>query len=242
MSTLDEITKEKQRVRLALVRLDVQREKLTSQFSELEVTQRVLARYNKGAVVKKVTRVKTPTTATKADATTRSSRRSRATAAKPPGREPTFPSLGDRILALANGKTQQELTAACKGVRPNHVGVVIARHKRAGRIEERDGRLYATQSLKGAMPTKLDIVVAIANPLLQSYHPTRDPNRTMADRGFMLFDMAAALRDISQALEDPTKTLDDNAYIFAFDQAFVLNALGLNEYSLDAAINGNTTR
>ena len=27
-----------------------------------------------------------------------------------------------------------------------HVGVVIARHKRAGRIEERDGKLYATQS------------------------------------------------------------------------------------------------
>jgi len=32
------------------------------------------------------------------------------------------------------------------GARPNHVGVVIARHKRAGRIEQRDGKLYATQS------------------------------------------------------------------------------------------------
>jgi hypothetical protein len=30
--------------------------------------------------------------------------------------------------------------------RPNHVGVVISRHKRAGRIEQRDGKLYATQS------------------------------------------------------------------------------------------------
>jgi hypothetical protein len=47
---------------------------------------------------------------------------------------------------LANGKTQQEIAAACRGARPNHVGVVIARHKRAGRIEERDGKLYATQS------------------------------------------------------------------------------------------------
>jgi len=54
--------------------------------------------------------------------------------------------LGDRVLALANGKTQQEITAACKGARPNHVGVVIARHKRAGRIEERDGKLYATET------------------------------------------------------------------------------------------------
>jgi len=51
---------------------------------------------------------------------------------------------------LATGKTQQEITAACKGARPNHVGVVIARHKRAGRIELRDGKLYATQSDPGS--------------------------------------------------------------------------------------------
>jgi len=33
-----------------------------------------------------------------------------------------------------------------KGARPNHVGAAISRHKRAGRIEERDGKLDATQS------------------------------------------------------------------------------------------------
>jgi hypothetical protein len=55
-------------------------------------------------------------------------------------------SLSDQVLALATGKTQPEITAACKGVRPNHVGAAIARHKRAGRMEERDGKLYATQS------------------------------------------------------------------------------------------------
>ena len=32
------------------------------------------------------------------------------------------------------------------GARPNHVGAAIARHKRAGRIEERDGKLYVAQS------------------------------------------------------------------------------------------------
>jgi hypothetical protein len=50
------------------------------------------------------------------------------------------------ISSFITGKTQQEIAAACKGARPNHVGVVIARHKRAGRIEEREGKLYATQS------------------------------------------------------------------------------------------------
>ena len=48
MSTLDQITKEKQRIGEALARVDAQRDKLTSQLSELEATERVLARYTKG--------------------------------------------------------------------------------------------------------------------------------------------------------------------------------------------------
>ena len=70
----------------------------------------------------------------------------RAAAVKPAGGKRSPLSLNDQVLALATGKTQQEITAACKGARPNHVGAAIARHKRAGRIEERDGKLYATQS------------------------------------------------------------------------------------------------
>jgi hypothetical protein len=70
----------------------------------------------------------------------------RTATAKPAGGKRTSPTLGEQVLALATGKTQQEITAACKGARPNHVGVVISRHKRAGRIEQRDGKLYATQS------------------------------------------------------------------------------------------------
>ena len=46
---------------------------------------------------------------------------------------------------MATGKTQQEIAAACMGARPNHVGAAISRHKRGGRIEERDGKLYGTQ-------------------------------------------------------------------------------------------------
>jgi hypothetical protein len=53
MSTLDEITKEKQRVSEALARVDEQREKLTSQLGELDATERVLARYSKGRAGKK---------------------------------------------------------------------------------------------------------------------------------------------------------------------------------------------
>jgi hypothetical protein len=136
MSTLDEIAKEKQRVSDALARVDVQRQKLTSQLSELEATERVLGRYGKGTQARRMAparvtrgRGRRPTASTKSTAGKR-----------------TSPHLTDQVLALANGKTQQEIAAACKGARPNHVGAAIARHKRAGRIEERDGRLYATHS------------------------------------------------------------------------------------------------
>jgi hypothetical protein len=146
MSTLDEITKEKQRVSEALARVDAQREKLTGRLGELEATERVLARYDKGTKAKKTASAKTPTTATMAAAPSRPRGRPRSKTVKPAGGKRSSPTLGDQVLALATGKTQQEITAACKGARPNHVGVVISRHKRAGRIEQRDGKLYATQS------------------------------------------------------------------------------------------------
>jgi hypothetical protein len=142
MSTLDEITKQKQRVGEALARVDAQREKLTGQLGELEAAERVLARYSKGTPARKTASAKTPTTVTKVAAPR--PRRPRTRPEEPAGGKRTSSSLGDQVLALANGKTQQEIAAACKGARPNHVGAAIARHKRAGRIEERDGKLYAT--------------------------------------------------------------------------------------------------
>jgi hypothetical protein len=126
MATLDEIGKEKHRISEALARVDAQREKLAGQLSELEATERVLARYSKGMQSKRTAAGNTSTTAKKTPAPAQSGRRRRATAAKPAGSNRSEPSLGDQILALANGKTQQEIAAACKGVRPNHIGIAIA--------------------------------------------------------------------------------------------------------------------
>ena len=142
MSELDEITKEKQRVTEALARVDAQREKLSSQLNELEATERVLARYSESPWAKK-TAARPSTAVTSTAVPARSGRRQRTATARPVGGKRTSPSLNDQVLALATGKTQQEIAAACKGARPNHVGAAIARHKRAGRIEERDGKLYA---------------------------------------------------------------------------------------------------
>src|SRR5260370_42286603 len=137
MSTLDSITKEKERVSEALARVDAQREKLTSQFGELEAAERVLTRYSKGTEPRKTASADTPTTSTKAAAPTRSRQRPRTRAAKSAGGKRSSLSLSDQVLALATGKTQQGITAACKGARPNHVGMALPRHPRAGRLRER---------------------------------------------------------------------------------------------------------
>ena len=63
MSTLDEITKEKQRISEALARADAQREKLSGQLRELEATERVVARYSKGTEARKTALGNTSTTA-----------------------------------------------------------------------------------------------------------------------------------------------------------------------------------
>jgi hypothetical protein len=145
MATLDEITKEKERLSEALARIDAQREKLASQLTELEAAERVLARYSKGTQAKRTASTRTRVPARIAAAPVRVRGR-QTTTAKPAGGKRSSSSLSDQILALATGKTQQEITAACKNARPNHVGAALSRHKRAGRIEERDGKLYATHS------------------------------------------------------------------------------------------------
>ena len=142
MSTLDEITKEKQRVSDALARVDVQRQKLTSQLSELEATERVLGRYGKGTQARRMA----PARVTKAAAPARG-RGAPAHCERKINRWQAHLAQPHRSGAcVGKRQTQQEIAAACKGARPNHVGAAIARHKRAGRIEERDGRLYATHS------------------------------------------------------------------------------------------------
>ena len=98
MSTFDEITKEKQRLGDALARVDAQREKLTSQLSELEATERVLARYSTGTQARKTSSVKMPTTRAKAAAPARLSGRRRAASAKSAGGSRSSPSLNDQVL------------------------------------------------------------------------------------------------------------------------------------------------
>jgi len=149
LTILDQISAEKTKVSERLARLDTDRATVATQLTDLETAERVLTRVSKTPPARRPTSAATA----KAKASTATRGRGRppkAATRKSAGREPNAPSLGERVLALATGKTRQELYLACPNDRPNHIGIAVQRHLRAGRIQERDGKLYATSS---AAPT-----------------------------------------------------------------------------------------
>ena len=135
---LDQISTEKTKLSERLARLDTERATVGTQLTDLETAERVLTRVSKTPPSRK------PTSAASAPAASPGrGRPRRAATSKSTGRKPSAPSLGERVLALATGRTRQELYRACPNDRPNHVGIAVQRHLRAGRIQERDGKLYA---------------------------------------------------------------------------------------------------
>lgn len=141
-TTLDQITAAKTKLSERLARLDADRAKAASQLQELETAERVLSRVGSTPPAR---RPRSDRTAA-ANASTSTRGRSRPSREPPSvlaGRKAGAPTLGERVLALATGKTRRELYSACPNDRPNHVAIVVQRHIRAGRIEERDGKLYA---------------------------------------------------------------------------------------------------
>jgi len=146
---LDQISAEKSKVSERLARLDSERTTVTARLRDLETAERVLTRVSKTPPATRTTSA----TAAEAKAPTASRGRglpSRAAANKSAGRKPSAPSLGERVLALATGRTRQELYVARPNDRPNHIGIAVQRHIRAGRIQERDGKLYATSPTEQA--------------------------------------------------------------------------------------------
>jgi len=141
---LDQISAEKTKVTERLARLETERATVATRLTDLETAERVLTRVSKTPPARKLT---SAAPATNGDTATRTrGRPPRAATSKSAARKPSAPSLGERVLALATGKTRQELYLACPNDRPNHVGIAVQRHLRAGRIQERDGKLYATSA------------------------------------------------------------------------------------------------
>jgi hypothetical protein len=141
MATLDEISQEKQKLSERLARIDADRAKVAQQLEELEIAERVLSRFEPA-----------PST----------DRRRRGQPARPAAperparaaRPENGPSLSEAALQavarLGGGVTAAEVMSYLTrdlgmSVRPNHLGIALQRHRRAGRLESRDSRWYMPQ-------------------------------------------------------------------------------------------------
>jgi hypothetical protein len=104
---LDQISAEKTKISERLARLDADRAKIATQLIDLETAERVMARVSKTPPARR----STSAAAAEIKASTATPGRGRppkVATNKSAGREPSAPSLGERVLALAAGKTRQE--------------------------------------------------------------------------------------------------------------------------------------
>src|SRR5437879_10724207 len=109
---LDQISAEKTKVSERLARLDTDRATVATQLTDIQTAERVLMRVSKTPPARRLTsaaaaEAKTPT------ATRGRGRPPKTATLKSARRRPAAPSLGERVLGLATGKTRQELYAAC---------------------------------------------------------------------------------------------------------------------------------
>ena len=142
MATLDEIGQEKQKVSERLARLDAEREKLGAQLNELEVAERVLTRFGKVETTEKRRRGRPARTAPAPAAP-----RGRARAAQPAQTVSLSDATLRAVQAHGEGATSSEVLSYLArefgmAVRPNHLGIALQRHRRAGRLEARDSRWF----------------------------------------------------------------------------------------------------
>lgn len=150
MATLEEIGQAKQRIAERLARLDADRAKLADELNELEIAERVLSRFGRTEPAERRRRGRPARTGSAGAG----GRRARSAPA------PNALSLSDAALkaveAHPDGASAAEILNYLSRelgmtVRPNHLGIALQRHRRAGRLENRDERWYLPQSAGQAM-------------------------------------------------------------------------------------------
>ena len=151
MPTMEEIGQEKKKVTERLARLDADREKLASQLNELEIAERVLTRFGRVETAQRRGRGR-PARSTPAPAPARAPAPQRGRARSTGAANQV--SLSDATLravqAHPEGATANEVMGYLSNelgmtVRPNHLGIALQRHRRAGRLESRDSRWFLPQ-------------------------------------------------------------------------------------------------
>jgi hypothetical protein len=153
MATLDEIGEAKQRIAERLARLDSDRARLAEQLNELEITERVLSRFGKSEAAGP----RRPGRPAKAAPPSAGTRRQRAP--QPPQglslSDATLRALQQHPEGLSAGDVLVFLSRELgMSVRPNHLGIALQRHRRAGRLDNRDQRWFLPQSAAKDTPAQ----------------------------------------------------------------------------------------
>ena len=155
MPVLDDIAAERQRLVERLARVDTERQKLADQLAELDAAERVLSRFTPTkAVTPRVGRRARGADATEPAAAP--ARRGRAGGGRGKAKAKPSMGLGDATLrtidALGNDVSAEQIRQHLARefgmqVRPNHLGMALQRHRRAGRLSERDARWSMAQAV-----------------------------------------------------------------------------------------------
>jgi hypothetical protein len=152
MATLDEIGQEKQRISERLARIDAERTKLADQLSELEITERVLTRFGGSADTTDRRRRGRPARTAPAAAPQRApQRRARGGQQQAAASVSLSDATLQAVKAHPDGATATDILNHLSRelgmtVRPNHLGIALQRHRRAGRLENRDQRWHLPAS------------------------------------------------------------------------------------------------
>lgn len=153
MSTLDDIAQERQRLTERLARIDAERAKLAEQLAELEAAERVFSRFTQSRPQTgrgRRGRAAAPAEPVPAARSGRGRRGGRTAA-----RQAVGLSLGDATLravsANPHGMSAEDVRKYLASefgmqVRPNHLGMALQRHRRSGRLDQRDSMWFAAQS------------------------------------------------------------------------------------------------
>ena len=145
MATLDKIGQDKQRVSERIDRLDTERTRLVDQLGELEIAERVLTEFGRTRVRPKRRRRGSlaPTVPAGGEPGARGGRQVGTVAVRE--------AVLKAVEARPEGATASEILAYVSQefglkVRPNHLGMALQRHRRAGRLQLRNQRWYLPRS------------------------------------------------------------------------------------------------
>ena len=154
MPIIADVTQEKQRISDQLAKIDAERSKLQDRLNELEIAERVLSRFGKQRGETQRRGRPAGSQSKQASGNGESpgiipARRQRA--ARP---EAQVVPLGEAALRAVQAHSGGVSADAVRDyiakqfgltVRPNHLGMALQRHRRAGRLEIRDSRWHALQ-------------------------------------------------------------------------------------------------